>query len=166
MPDKLKNSVYKIDKWACVLGNICITFNMLIVVFNILMRNGLSKSIAGITDIAGFVSCLIVVLCLPYTESLNGNINVDFIVERFPKMLRKIIYIAMTLFDLLVAGMLSYCFFNYAISSAAAKTTSMNAKLPFTPFLIVCAIGMALFALTIIVKMIVKMVNWEGEKPE
>ena len=63
-----KNFVWKIDRWACMLGNICIVVNMLVVVFNIIMRNLFNASLAGITDYAGFISCLIVVFSLGFRE--------------------------------------------------------------------------------------------------
>ncbi len=164
MISKLKNSVFTIDKWACILGNVCIVFNMVIAVVNVFLRNFTPISIAGITDIVGFTSCIIVVLCIGYTESCNGNINVDFIVGHFPKALQKALYAVMALLDLLVAGALASRFWVYAMSSYAAGTTSMTAKLPYAPFLFVCALGMVLFVLTIIVKLLDKLAHWEGDE--
>lgn len=159
-----KNFVWKIDRWACMLGNICIVVNMLVVVFNIIMRNLFNASLASITDYAGFISCLIVVFSLGFTESQNGNPKVDFIVGYLPVPIQKGIYLLMAFLDIVVGGMLTISFFSYAASSAAAGTTSMNASLPYTPFLIVCALGMLLFVLTVLAKTAAKLTNWkEGE---
>lgn len=162
MLEKIKNAVFKADRFACILGNICIVFNMSIVTYNIVTRNLLNKSMPGIVDYAGFVSCLIVVLCIGYTEMMNGNPKVDFIIQKFPQIVQKIVFVIVSVFDLVVGAALSYSFFQYAVSTAAAGTTSMNAKLPYAPFLVVCGIGMVLYTLTIIVKMLHKLGNWGG----
>jgi len=163
MLKKIRDAVFKADRFACILGNICIVFNMSIVTFNILTRNFFNKSMPGIVDYAGFVSCLIVVLCIGYTEMMNGNPKVDFIVQKFPQLVQKGIFAVVSVLDLVVGAALSYSFFQYAVSTAAANTTSMNAKLPYAPFLIVCGIGMILYTLTIIVKMLYKFAHWGGE---
>lgn len=162
MIKKVKDHIFKLDRAVCVLGNLCIVVNMLVVVINILLRNFNMKSFSGITDYAGYISCIIVVLCIAYTEAQNGNPKIDFIVAYLPKLVQKIIFVVVSLLDLIVGVMLSYSFFKYAVTSAAAGTTSMNAKLPYAPFLIVSGIGMALFSLTIIAKLLDKMVKWEG----
>ena len=154
MIKRFKELIFKADRLACILGNICIVFNMGIVTFNIVMRNLLNKSIAGIVDYAGFVSCLIVVLCLGYTEMMNGNPKVDFIVQKLSKAAQRIIFALIAVFDLVVGAALSYSFFRYAVSTAAAKTTSMNANLPYAPFLAVCGIGMVLYTLTLLAKVL------------
>ena len=163
MIEKIKNAVFKVDHWSCVLGNICIVINMGIVTFNIIARNVSSWSLAGITDYAGFISCLIVVLCIGYTEMMNGNPKVDFLVGKLPTGAKKVCFVIVSVMDLVVGAALSYSFFKYAISSGAAHTTSMNAKLPYMPFLVVCGIGMVLYTLTIIVKMLHQLSHWGGE---
>ena len=159
-----KNLVWKIDRWSCILGNICIVVNMLVVVFNIIMRNLFNWSLAGITDYAGFISCLIVVFSLGFTESQNGNPKVDFIMGYLPLPIQKVIYLLMAILDIVVGSMLTISFFSYAASSAEAGTTSMNASLPYTPFLVVCALGMLLFVLTVLAKAAAKLTNWKEEE--
>jgi len=166
MLKKTKSFVFKLDKWSCVLGNACIVINMMIVVVNVFMRSVFHRPIAGITDAVGFISCIIVVLTIAHTEALNGHIHVDFIVAYFPTFLQKIIYVIMALLNIAVVGALAACFFNYTITSMVAGTTSMTAKLPYAPFLAVCTVGMTLFALTVVVKLIDKLINWEGGRQE
>ena len=161
--DRLKSYIYKADNWACALGNLCIVINMSVVVFNIIMRNVFHWSLAGITDYAGFISCLIVVFCIGYTESKNGNPRVDFIMEHMPKPVQRGVFLLVTVLDAVVGGVLAVSFFSYAASSAAAGTTSMNAKLPYAPFLVVCGIGMTLFALTVLANAATKIKGWKGE---
>ena len=163
MIHKLKDILFKIDRYACIAGNVCIVLNMALVVFNIILRN-IGGSLAGITDYAGFVSCLIVVLCLGYTESQNGNPKVDFIMNYLPVVMQKIAFTIVSLLDLAVGVLLSYSFFQYAVTSTAAGTTSMNANLPYPPFLIVCGIGMTFFSLTVLVKALCRLVFWGGEE--
>lgn len=163
MIKRYKEAIFKVDRWACILGNICIVFNMAIVTFNIITRNMFSKSLAGITDYAGFVSCLIVVLCLGYTEMMGGNPKVDFIVQKLPNAVQKLIYALIAVLDIVVGAALSYSFFQYAVSTAAANTASMNAKLPYAPFLVVCGIGMVLYTLTLLAKVLVKLSDKGGQ---
>ncbi len=164
MIHKLKDILFKIDRYACIAGNVCIVLNMALVVFNIILRNIGGRSLAGITDYAGFISCLIVVLCLGYTESQNGNPKVDFIMNYLPVVMQKIAFTIVSLLDLAVGVLLSYSFFQYAVTSTAAGTTSMNANLPYPPFLIVCGIGMTFFSLTVLVKALCRLVFWGGEE--
>lgn len=163
MIEKFKNAVFKVDHWSCVLGNFCIVFNMGIVTYNIITRNFFNHSLPGIVDYAGFVSCVIVVLSIGYTEMMDGNPKVDFIIQKFPQLIQKIVFILVSVFDLVVGAALAYSFFQYAVSAAAANTTSMNAKLPYMPFLVICGIGMVLYTLTVLVKMMYKLSSWGGE---
>lgn len=160
---RIKKFVFKIDNWVAALGNACILINMLFVVVNVVLRVIFRTPIGGFTDIAGMISCIIVVLTIAYTESENGHISVDFIVAHFPVWLQKILSAIMGLLNLLVVGFLTVCFWNYALQAAALKTVTMTAKWPYAPFLIICAFGMLLFAVTIMIKTIDKLKNWEAK---
>jgi TRAP-type C4-dicarboxylate transport system permease small subunit len=164
MITKLKSIVFKVDDWVGALGNICIVFNMAFVVINVVMRLILRKPIIGFTDITGFISCLIVVLTVAYTDKENGHINVDFIVTKFPIGLQKIIFVLTSTINMVTVIFLAVCFWKYAGTAKAAGTVTMSAHLLYWPFLIVCGIGMSLFALTIIVKTVYRLKYWDGEE--
>lgn len=161
---RLKKFIFKIDNWIAMLGFACIVLNMLFVVINVVLRVVFRMPIGGFTDIAGMISCVIVVLTIAYTESENGHISVHFIVAYFPKWLQKVLYAVMGFLNLLVVGFLAVCFWNYAMQSAAQKTVTMTAKLPYMPFLVISAFGMFMFALTIIANTLEKLTNWEEKE--
>ena len=50
MIHKLKDILFKIDRYACIAGNVCIVLNMALVVFNIILRNIGGRSLAGRTE--------------------------------------------------------------------------------------------------------------------
>jgi TRAP-type C4-dicarboxylate transport system permease small subunit len=161
---QMRNAIFKIDNWVGLMGSFCIVVNMLFVVVNVVLRVIFRTPIGGFTDIAAMISCVIVALTIAYTETENGHINVDFIAAYFPKTIQKILYAIMGLLNLTVVGTLTVCFWNYAHKASIAKTVTMTAKLPYAPFLMICTFGMLLFALTIIVKTLDRLINWEGGK--
>lgn len=161
MFEQFKRIVFKLDGGMCQIGNLCIVLNMLIVAASIVMRFVFKSPIAGLTDITGFVSALIIALTLAYTDIDNGHISVDFIMEHFPKTVQKFVYIIIGLANMAMLAVLSWQLFLYAKSTYISKTASWVIDIPFYPIVFACGLGLFMFFLTALVKYVDKIKNWE-----
>ena len=154
---QIGNTIFRIVKWVGLIGSFCIAINMLFIVVNVILRAIFRIPIAGYTDIIGMISCIITSLTISYTEFENGHIKVDFFMNYFSKNVQNIFYVFTGILNFAVVGTLAVCFWNYANRSYIERTVSVSANLPYTPFLLISAFGMLLFALTIIAKIIFRL---------
>jgi len=127
-------------------------------------------SLGGITDafdITGLLMILIVFCALAFQESDKEHIFVDMFVEMLPKIARKIVK---TFLDLLTVGMLgflSYAYFTDIVSTYNKGAATQVLRIPEWPFVIVVAIAVALFTLTVLLNMIdMIMKKDDDKKPE
>jgi len=159
--EKIKKFVFSVDDAVGMIGNLCIVFNMIIITISILMRVLFRSPIAGLTDIVGMVSGVIIALTIGFTEKENGHISADFIVGYFPKIVQKISYIIVSLLSNALLVILGWRLFLYARRAYEIGTASWVISIPVYPVAFICSLGMFLFFLTTLVKSIDRILHWE-----
>ena len=163
MFERIKKIVFSIDDGVEMIGNVCIVFNMAIVTISILMRVFFKSPIAGLTDIVGLVSGVIIALTIAFTEKEGGHISADFIMEYFPKTVQKISYVAVNLMSNAVVAVLGWRLFVYAQQAYEGGTASWVVNIPLFPVAFLISMGMFLFFLTSVVKCIDRIIHWEKQ---
>jgi len=124
----------------------------------------------GIDDALPITELLMVLMIfcgLAFMQSERGHIRVDFLVMRMPKIPRKTLEIAM----LVIAAVFIFIMFYAAVNNIVpiylknAQTTVL--KIPFWPFWIAVAVGLFLYAFTLLLHAIECIVSIaKKEKPE
>jgi len=121
---------------------------MIMTSVNAVIRKAGIGGIADSLDLTQLLMILIIFCALAFQESKRGHIRVDMFVVMMPKLVSKIVN---GFFNVLSSGILG--FFSYSYFSDIAKTRSSGAatqvyRIPEWPFVIVVAVVLGLFALT------------------
>ena len=126
---------------------------VLLAVTNILMRT-FWKAIMGTYDYIEFIGAILVSFAVAWCALQRGNIQVDLVVERFPRRVQGIIGI--------ITGILSLGFFIlvtwqtiiFAGDMHQMGETSMTMLLPFYPYVYGLAFGIGLLCLVILIDLV------------
>lgn len=126
---------------------------MSLAVINILLRL-FWKAIMGTYDYIEFIGAILVSFAVAYCALQRGNIQVDLVVERFPRRVQGIIGS--------ITGILSLGFFLFVTWQSfilagdmhQSGETSMTMLLPFYPYVYGLAFGVGLLCLVILIDLI------------
>lgn len=95
----------------------------------------LNRPILGTYEVVAFLGAITASFALPQTTIEGGHVAVEFIMNKFPAPMRKMVYI---LVNLLGAGLFLCAAWEliwYAFDLKAAGEVSMTLQLPFYPIL-------------------------------
>jgi len=85
---RLFGIVSKLSHWMTMIGNVVLTFSILLTVADVILRT-FRRPIVGTFELVAFSSALIFGFSIPYTSWKKGHINVDSLVLKLPQAARK-----------------------------------------------------------------------------
>lgn len=124
---------------------------MFLIVINILMRRMFNKPFVGAYDLVSVLILIAVVLALGNCAIQKGHIAIDFIVERFPLWLQKLIDITMNLASLIFLALFTYHTAKHAYLTAISGDVTSTLKIPHYPFIYIASLGYLLLCVIILV---------------
>ncbi|MGI6317373.1 MAG: TRAP transporter small permease [Dethiobacteria bacterium] len=127
---------------------------MLFIVINILMRRLFNNPFIGAYDLVSVLILIAVVLALANCAIQKGHIAIDFLVERFPLWLQKLIDIIMNLASLIFIALFAYHTAKHAYLTAVSGDVTSTLKIPHYPFIYIASLGYLLLCLIILVDLI------------
>ncbi len=144
---KVEKLVTKVSCFFDNLAGLGIVLAMLLVVVNVPLR-AINRPIQGVYEYAGFIMAVIIAFALAYCAVQNGHIAIEFLIEKLPVKLQKIIntFFGTILFFFIVFAGIQMI--DYARKSALSGEVSPTAHIPIYPFIFMVAIG--LFALSLV----------------
>jgi TRAP-type C4-dicarboxylate transport system permease small subunit len=149
----------KLQKYLAGIGGVvssCLMFGMMALIFvDVVGRFFLNKPIFGSYEIVQMLMALLVFYALPYSQYIKGLVRVDFIVNFFPNLPKKIIWALGDLISTVVCYALAFACFYHALKmlSVSGATTSVL-LMPLYPFYYAASAGLLIFALILTVDMI------------
>ncbi len=135
-----------------LISGAAVTAAMLLVVANVLLRAIFKTPILGTYEFTGFLSVLIISLGVSYCLLIDGHIAVDFIVEKFPKGLRRVVDIIMNVLVFGFMAVFTWKSFEYAGTLAANNQFSPTTRVPIAIIVYIMAFCFAVFCLVSIIK--------------
>jgi len=133
---------------------------MALVVVNVLMRVVFNRPILGVYEYVGYLTAGVIALSISYCALQNAHIAIEFIFEKIPVKIQRLIYIISGIIVLLFLLLLCVQVFIYAVKVMSTGEVSPTAKMPFYPFIFMIASG--LFVLSVIE--FIKVVRGVGQK--
>jgi TRAP-type C4-dicarboxylate transport system permease small subunit len=128
-----------------------LTFGMMALIFvDVVGRFFFDKPIFGSYELVQMGMGLLVFYALPYAQYRKGLVRVDFIVNKFPVLMRKIIWAAGDVISTVVAYALAYaCFYHGVVilANSGAKTSVL--LMPLYPFYYAAALALLIFAVVL-----------------
>lgn len=109
------------------------------------------QSIIGSAEIIGLLGLVTVSFSLLYVQVLRGHIEIDFFVTRLPKRAQAVIASIVSLFGLVLFGLLTWQIYDYGRIAQASGRVSGIMEIPLSPL----AYAMAACCLLVCVPLLV-----------
>ena len=162
--EKLKTTVFKIDKFLCYIASTALVIVMAIVTVHVAMRLSVSGAIAGLTDYVGVIFAVLIVCAIPYVESVNGHIRVDFLREKLPVKIQRGMYLVLEGITIVFIFIVVITMLQYMMNCYHVGSMTMVVFIKFWPFVLISAIGMFFYFLTSIVNVASEVSNWSRKE--
>ncbi len=125
-----------------------IVVTMALVVVNILLRVIFKNSIQGIYEYVGYITAAVIGLALAWCALEKAHISIDFIVEKMPAGVRKIVDVitGSVAVIFLLFSCLQTCV--YGVKVMNSGEVSATSQIPFYPFIFIVAAGFFVLSLS------------------
>jgi TRAP-type C4-dicarboxylate transport system permease small subunit len=110
-----------------------LTFIMLLTVSDVVLRF-FGHPIVGTFEVVGFCGAIIIAFALPMTTLERGHIFVDFMTQKMPKSVKKVMDLATRVLSIVLFAVIGWNLFIYSNKLMASGEVSLTIQLPFYPF--------------------------------
>jgi TRAP-type C4-dicarboxylate transport system permease small subunit len=108
----------------------------------------------GGIEVVAFLGVVVSAFSIAHTQIQRGHIEVEFIIERFPKRLQRAIYIFNDICLVVLWAIIAWRTFDYALILQNTGEVSMTERIPFYPFVYGIALCSVLTFLVFIVQLV------------
>lgn len=157
----LEKMIVKVSYGLDSLAGLILAATALLVVANILGRTLLQRSILGTYEMVGFLTAAVVGLALARCAVENSHIAIDFILDRLPVRLQRLVDSVFGIPVFLFLILTTYNLFVYGARIALSGEVSPTTKLIFYPFIYLVALGFLALALTVLLKLLQSVLGGE-----
>lgn len=148
---KIINALTNITKWF----GMAILFLMMVFVFIAVVGRSLSHPIIGDVEVVQFLMIIVIMFSLAYTQFNNAHITIGLLVDKFPKAAQLIIDAIGYLVTIIITWTIGTVFFKAVIKEFLGITIkSTLLDVPFYPFKLIIAIGLFLWGLQALLKLL------------
>lgn len=128
------------------IAGLSLVLMILLIVFNGIKRV-FSAPFSGTTEVAGWLGAIAISFALGYTQLHHGHVDIDLLVQKFPKRLQKFVSIVVTLASLLFFMVVGWQLIQYGFSLMEGNNVSQTLRISFYP--LVCLTSLGFFGLTL-----------------
>jgi TRAP-type C4-dicarboxylate transport system permease small subunit len=130
-----------------------------LILFDVLMRYVLKLPFLGGFELTELAMVLIVALGLPYCAATDGHVSVDVLSPLLDRPALRWIPVVLNLVGAALVAVMAWESTRYAIGSVERGEATNMLGIPIYPFQLVIAVGMAMFALVLLV------LAWRAARP-
>jgi len=151
-----------IAKW---IGMAVIMIMMLITTVSVVFRY-LGITFIGAVEIVQLTLVTAIMFGLAYTHRENGHISIGLLVDHFPMKIQYVFDIIANVLTLFVCLLFSWFFFQAGMKEVTGIVTKTDLlAIPKYPFKFVISIGLLLWGLEAILKIVVSVINFGKNSP-
>jgi TRAP-type C4-dicarboxylate transport system permease small subunit len=143
-----------VSRWLNNIGMVFLTFLMLVITADVLLRGILNKPIRGANEIAELTMLVIVFLGIAYAQYAKANISVSILFDKFPGKVQDILNVFIYLLCLGICGVILWQTFSYHSYLTELKRTTLILEIPVAPFQIIMIIGFFMLCIVLIIDVI------------
>lgn len=146
--------IFRISKVMDVIGGVVLSFMMLITVTDVILRF-IGKPITGTYELVFLGGAVVIGCAIPRTSWEGGHVNVDFVIEYLPRMLKRIVVVITRLLGIAFFVLLGWNLFVYGTTLYNKGEVSLTLHVPYYPVayvLGVCAFVECLVLLSGLIK--------------
>lgn len=137
--------VHKLD----FLGGLSLAVMMVIITVNVILRK-LDITFGGASEFVQFLMAMCIGFSIADCAAKKGHVEISMLVDRLPKIPRKILELLACLITLVFVAAACYFLITYGIGYIKSGTVGMVSKVPFYPFAWVCSLGFLMYVLVVI----------------
>lgn len=154
--DTILKSVHRLTRHFLVIGEISLTFMMVLTVADVIMRT-FKRPIVGTYEIVAFSAAVAIGFSLPLTSWMRGHVYVDFFTMNLSAKVRSVVNVGTRCIVLAIFFLIGWRLIKYGINLSRVKEVSMTLQMPFYPVaygLGVCAFAQCLVVFSDILKIL------------
>jgi len=118
---------------------------------DVFLRYFFRKPIPGTYEIVALLGAVAVSFAMAHTLAKKGHVAVSLIVQMFPKRLQGIVESFISIFGIVLFGLITWQSILYGMDCQRAGEVSLTLELPFYPIIYGVAFGAAVVCLVLIV---------------
>jgi TRAP-type C4-dicarboxylate transport system permease small subunit len=118
---------------------------------DVFLRYFFRRPIPGTYEIVALLGAVAVSFAMAHTLAKKGHVAVSLIVQMFPKRLQGIVESFISIFGIILFGLITWQSILYGIDCQKAGEVSLTLELPFYPIIYGVALGAAVVCLVLIV---------------
>ncbi|NLZ28166.1 MAG: TRAP transporter small permease [Firmicutes bacterium] len=150
---RFKTIVFEASRYVDILAGFILVGIAILIVANIILRRVASSSILGTYEMVGYLTAAAIGLSIAYCAVQRGHISANFLIERLPRSVQRIINISVDTVSLIFLGLASWYLTRYATGIALSGCVSPTIRFPFYPFIYLVALGFLVLALVTLVRL-------------
>lgn len=127
---------------------------MALTVLEVVRRYGFNAPIYGARDVAKLMLLCLIAASIAYSARTGGQVAIELCVRRLDPVLRRRLSIGVRLAAVPMLGILAWQLVDSGINARRFGEASLALQLPFAPFYTILAVGMALYALVLVVEIL------------
>jgi len=121
---------------------------------DIFLRYFFRKPIPGTYEIVALLGAVAVSFAMAHTLAVKGHVAVSLIVQMFPKRLQGIVESFISIFGIILFGLITWQSVLYGIDCQRSGEVSLTLELPFYPIIYGVALGAAVVCLVLTVDLV------------
>jgi TRAP-type C4-dicarboxylate transport system permease small subunit len=154
MANSLRKVVQRINAYVGISGMFTLLIMMLFTTCDVIGRTFFKAPIIGSYELTQYMLVIVVLLGIPYTQQVGGNIRITLFVSRLNPRAQVIIDIVITLLGLVFFLLIAWGGFIETVSSFRGGGVSDMLRIPQWPFRFLIPVGAFLLGLELLIKMI------------
>ncbi len=158
--NKLINQITNLMKDLAAIVLVFITF---LVVANIILRATISAPIQGVYDLVVVLTTVVISLSVAYCAVKDGHVAVSLLIQRLPQKAQNVIDFITGSIVFVILILVTWNVLKHAQTMHLNGEVTNTVGIPFAPFIVLIAVGIALLALVVLGKILNLFVK-EGEQ--
>ncbi|MGE5398053.1 MAG: TRAP transporter small permease [Chitinophagales bacterium] len=146
------NAVERFSQFLDKIAGFFIFATMAVMIINIILRTLFNFSLVGTSDYVNVFTALSVAMALAYCAFNNGQIAVEFLVDRFPVKVQGVLDALLDLIGIVFWGWIAWYMILYAHQMSATGLLSTTAMIPLSPVAFLIAAGLIALDLVIVIR--------------
>jgi TRAP-type C4-dicarboxylate transport system permease small subunit len=121
-----------LSKYMDIIGGTMLTLMMLLTVVDVVMRY-LGVPFMGTYELVSMAGAVVIGFGFPQTTMDNGNVNVDFLIERAPNPVKKFFLVCTKILGIALFAAMGYGLIAKAIELQSVNEASLTLRMPLAP---------------------------------
>ncbi|MBN1375201.1 MAG: TRAP transporter small permease [Dehalococcoidia bacterium] len=152
--NKFTNVVNLIARWLNWIAGASLVIMVVLVMIDVIGTKAFKTPLLGGIELVSLLSVIAIALAIAQTQIAHGHIEVEMLVEKFPKNLRHVIAAIVHILGIVLFVILSWKSFDYGKALHNCGEVSMTLQLPYYPFVYALGISSIIVALVLLVQFI------------